>query len=406
MTWDAEDLIRKGTISFGEIVRLKYWKEKGSSEQKALGEEFYEKALAAFKKAKLEETKDLAGDLNISIFACGCGAFVTPDGKFWHSIIERAIEFDWLEALPLLNAINNLAARSCDLWPADSSSFRSVESATRAGQDRGKSKNLKSWLSGRARRTRARRAKESVARREPHRDRVYEICTALFSAINMEALYRAEKQADGSKLTQEPSPHFRKRLRLIAPSIDDAESNFHRAAQRYAQGLYGRGMVFGIVVVILLCGALGAIFLARHLPAWYGVAIFAGGIGATVSVLQRMASGHLRLEYDAGPGTLLTLGAVRPVIGSIFGVILFCAVEGGWLPAVHISTPSALAFFAVLGFLAGFNERFAQDMLVVSAGQLSGQSRPQTEPDSQGGDRFQRSPVNPEAAPLDSEPIC
>lgn len=364
---DLEVLIRDGKISFGEVVRLKHWRDAGTSEEKALGEQLYEKALSSFKKAKSSETKELGESLNVSVFACGCGAFVTPDGRFWHSIIERAIGFDWLDVLPLLNAINNLAARSCDLWPADPALFRDVTEPPPG-------KGLRARVSTHLRNRRLRRAKESVMRREPHRDRVYEICTSLFSAVNMETLHRSEMKAGGQKTTQDPSSQFRRRLQLIAPSIRDAESNFHRSAQRYAQGLYGRGMVLGIFFVGMVCGLLATVFLADHVPAWYGVAILAGGVGAAVSVLQRMASGRLRLEYDAGRRTLLTLGAVRPIIGATFGTVLFCAVEGGWLPAIHASTSSALAFYAVLGFLAGFNERFAQDMLVISANQLRGSS--------------------------------
>jgi hypothetical protein len=103
-----------------------------------------------------------------------------------------------------------------------------------------------------------------------------------------------------------------------------------------------------------------------------------------------MASGSLQLDYDAGRRTLMTLGAVRPAIGAVFGIVLFSAVEGGWLPAIHIATDNALAFYAVLGFLAGFNERFAQDMLVTSAAQLNAKPSP-----SEAGHGSQAQPSNP-----------
>src|SRR3954453_17961113 len=85
-----------------------------------------------------------------------------------------------------------------------------------------------------------------------------------------------------------------------------------------------------------------------------------------------MASGRLRLDFNAGGGMMMALGAVRPLIGAIFGVILFAIFDGGWLPAIAIQNTKPLAFYAVLGFLGGFNERFAQDMLVGSARQLAG----------------------------------
>ena len=160
---------------------------------------------------------------------------------------------------------------------------------------------------------------------------------------------------------------------MVSPEIAEAEAKFERAAQRYARGKYSQGMIFGAVGIGLFCCVLAIAFDAHHVPAWYGVAALAGGIGAIVSVLQRMASGKLKLEYDAGDSTLITLGAVRPLLGAIFGAVLFCAIEGGWLPAVSVETNHELAFYSVLGFLAGFNERFAQDMLVVSAGTLAHQ---------------------------------
>jgi hypothetical protein len=68
---------------------------------------------------------------------------------------------------------------------------------------------------------------------------------------------------------------------------------------------------------------------------------------------------------------LITLGAVRPLIGAVFGSVLFAMFDSGILPEVEVADDKPLGFYAVIGFLAGFNERFAQDMLVGSARQLS-----------------------------------
>jgi hypothetical protein len=64
-------------------------------------------------------------------------------------------------------------------------------------------------------------------------------------------------------------------------------------------------------------------------------------------------------------------GALRPVIGGIFGLALFVLFEGGLLPAIEVEEGSNLPFYAGVGFLAGFNERFAQDMLVGSGKPLT-----------------------------------
>ena len=140
----------------------------------------------------------------------------------------------------------------------------------------------------------------------------------------------------------------------------------HEAAQRAAQGRYGTGMVFGVLALAAVCAIIGGIFAVAGIAAWNGVALLAGGLGALVSVLQRMTSGTLKLDVRATRQMLLWLGAMRPVVGGLFGMAVFAILEGGLLPAITIPAGSELAFFAGVGFLAGFNERFAQDMLASS----------------------------------------
>jgi hypothetical protein len=72
----------------------------------------------------------------------------------------------------------------------------------------------------------------------------------------------------------------------------------------------------------------------------------------------------------------LPSGAVRPFVGAAFGMALTALVLGGVLSFVEVPR-SELAFFAALGFLAGFNERFAQDMLAASSGSAGAHETPQ-----------------------------
>lgn len=368
-TWTER--ITKREVKFAEVVRFRVWQElmldeKSSTEereQKQLGEMFYESALGAFKKAKLAEAEVIGGELEIAIFAVGCGAYVTPDGRFWYTIIERAIDFNWSRAHRLLARVQSLYDRAAEIWPVPVIEPQKDDAPKPEEENGGQpDRTLRGWL-------KLRDARRLTAERDPHARRAYELCTSLFSAINLEKLRRGEQGPASPE--RQPSAEFEKRVEMVAPEIAEAETKFDRAAQRYARGRYGQGMVLGVTSIGLLCCAMAVAFDVHHVPAWYGVAPLAGGVGATVSVLQRMATGKLKLEYDAGDGTLLTLGAVRPVIGAIFGTVLFCAVEGGWLSAVDVKAHHELAFYAVLGFLAGFNERFAQDMLVASAAQVS-----------------------------------
>jgi hypothetical protein len=97
--------------------------------------------------------------------------------------------------------------------------------------------------------------------------------------------------------------------------------------------------------------------------------VVGGGIGAAVSVMTRTTSGKLLLDYRAPRWLLVALGAFRVVIGSTFGIALLLLLEGNILSLEgpnwdHVS--EWLFFYAGLAFIAGFSERFAQDMLAMS----------------------------------------
>ncbi len=116
------------------------------------------------------------------------------------------------------------------------------------------------------------------------------------------------------------------------------------------------------------------------IKARYGVGVPAGGLGATVSVLTRMTSQRMRLNYETQPRLLSAYGALRPAIGAVFGMVVFALIAGGLVPALAVPTDQGtlVSFYAVFGFLAGFNERFAQDMLAGAASVLPDPGRRQT----------------------------
>ncbi len=62
---------------------------------------------------------------------------------------------------------------------------------------------------------------------------------------------------------------------------------------------------------------------------------------------------------------LVVFGALRPLIGGVFGLVTFCVLKAGLISALVVPTGAGeqLAFVAVFAFAAGFNERFFQDML-------------------------------------------
>lgn len=408
-TWEAR--IRTGQITFGDLVTLKNWQTlPDDSPRRLLGEEFYDQALDVFRERQRGSGITARYRVDVAIFgAPGCGVCLTPEGSFVYTVIEREIGFDWSLGLVQLHRMDAMTRRARELWrtdlpipharpPAPTTDLKGADErpTTRKERDQTTPAAAKSQGAdegGRRLQSRSsRKSRRALTELRPHSERAYDVCSSIFSAVNLEKLNRQERRAEGEKLSREPSGEFVKRVGLIDPQVDAAELAFRTAAQRYAQVQYALGMAIGVAVLALLCAVIGGLFLEHDVPAWYGVSLVGGGFGAVVSVLQRMASGRLKLDYNAGSGMLRALGAVRPLVGAIFGMVLFAIVDGGWLP-IDVSDNEPLSFYAVLGFLAGFNERFAQDMLVGSARQFSQQPEQPSTPTSSQSSKSERGGV-------------
>jgi hypothetical protein len=352
--------IEDGRIEFSDVVRLKNWQTlAGAADQddRALGNLFYEAALEKFE----EKHPDVHGyQLNKAIFgASGTGVYLTPEGRLWYTVIEKAIGFDWSEGLLLVSKLNALWKQSKAWWPT----VRQVAPAE-GSRPTGMHlvKKLRWALKNRRSERLEARARDVEEERRPHLERIYDLCSAVLSAVNTETVERRTSEPS----SRAPSDAFLKRIKVLSPEVASTEADIRKAADRYAQLLYGKGMLWGLVALGGLCAIVGLAFVIWDADAWNAIALLGGGLGAVVSVLQRMTSGHLKLDYEAGPKIVSMLGAGRPLIGAIIGMAIFALVEGGWA-AIDVKSHVPLAFFAGLGFLAGFNERFAQDMLVGSA---------------------------------------
>ena len=102
----------------------------------------------------------------------------------------------------------------------------------------------------------------------------------------------------------------------------------------------------------------------------------AGAVGASVSVMWRMTSGTFSinlptLDYSSARSQLRLMGALRPTIGGIFALAVFVFTMSPLVPLDDASRSDTYLMIA-LGFLAGFSERFAQDMFVRSGQGLAG----------------------------------
>jgi hypothetical protein len=204
-----------------------------------------------------------------------------------------------------------------------------------------------------------------VQEQGPHVERAYNLATQVLSAVQRESWRRQQLRIGPEK---SPSELFAEELRVMRTEVERAERLFLRSAEQSAQALYFNGMLRGAVGVVLFSAVGGWLLYRAALPAATGVAFPAGALGAAISVMQRMHAGALAVDFRAPPGRLRLFGGIRLVLGAVFGMVVFAILQSGQLPALELPTGTgpALAFFAVLGFLSGFNERFAQDVVTTS----------------------------------------
>jgi len=194
-------------------------------------------------------------------------------------------------------------------------------------------------------------------------------------------------------------------IQLHRMEFKQAEKLFAQCNNRQAQLAYFQGTMTALVPLLLVawaawdCPSIGDRFVSKQVF----VAWCLGGIGAAISVLHRMANGRLLLDPTASAPTLRILGAIRPFIGAVFSVIAFAIIMGGWSPITLASKMPEMAYQVVVaGFVGGFSERWAQDMLTnVGQNKLS---VPEVEAQGMSRGSDQKSDGGRVAAPLSSDP--
>ena len=160
-------------------------------------------------------------------------------------------------------------------------------------------------------------------------------------------------------------------LKLERRKLEKARAYYHQAANGQAQVYYFAGMMLGALALGLISIAIGA---RAHLWGIDNREVFgsltAGTLGALVSVMARIGSGQFRLDYDVGRRYPIFLGALRPVIGAIFGLTLYFAVTSSLLDLFKLPADEKRRFYflLVIAFLAGFSERWARDTLLSFGG--------------------------------------
>ena len=204
------------------------------------------------------------------------------------------------------------------------------------------------------------------------------LCQRMVFSVILEVLRRLDQShQDGkgdAKLTA-------KEVAYLNRNLKEAEEFMLRCATRRAQTEYLRGMLDrGSVLLLVLLVIAGATWISNQtFTGIFGQAVLvtiAGAVGATVSVMWRMTSGTFSinlptLEYDSARSQLRVMGALRPAIGAVFALAVFVFAMSPILPLDDGSRGDTF-FVVALGFLAGFSERFAQDMFVRSGQGLAG----------------------------------
>jgi len=204
--------------------------------------------------------------------------------------------------------------------------------------------------------------------------RINRVLTATPRRIAMEWIFSEQSYLLGFVERMGGRPSRKDTSAMVARhkgEIDRLENYYDRAAKKAARLRYFGGMLLGLVFV----AALGAVipFLvdffghldldsttARRFYACFG----AGAIGAMVSVMTRMRQADgVKLDYEVGHLLIVMLGAFRPVLGAIFGVLAYFAIGSKVLPITPPPGATAFFYYALIAFAAGFSERFAHVIL-------------------------------------------
>jgi hypothetical protein len=186
-------------------------------------------------------------------------------------------------------------------------------------------------------------------------------------AVETHVLGFIERHSEGPPKSAEVKS-FAARERAELRKIEDyyQGAGEKRGRLHYTEGMLVLGVALLLVAAFVTAGALalfGVLDLdSRGVREFYACGA-AGGMGAIVSVLMRMAGKHgsFVIDHELGRVGVTMLGAYRPLVGSVSGIAVYFLVQTTLVPI----EPSArnFAFYVVVAFLAGFSERWTKVML-------------------------------------------
>jgi hypothetical protein len=217
--------------------------------------------------------------------------------------------------------------------------------------------------------------------------KLYGMCTNLLALLDAAA-------------SNEPGieTRYANAIERYASDIPKIDAYLHRSARTQGEFQYCLGMLVGLALIAMVVAVIWLFLSQLNLLTSLLIACIAGSIGAVVSVMTRLSNGSLKVAYEQGIARVRVVGAFRPVIGAVFAGVIGAAAISGFIP-VQLPTDSLkqTCFLVVLGFIAGFSERFAQDMLLTTTSRLNPHGGRDHE--SGGADNIPTEPIAPVAAP-------
>jgi hypothetical protein len=153
--------------------------------------------------------------------------------------------------------------------------------------------------------------------------------------------------------------------------IVEIEKYYDRAAANAARFLYFWGMLTGAVIAggaaaliaLIAATSFDVIKLDSTSTRFFFACYTAGALGAIVSVLTRMRRERFSLDYEVGRMPAFWLGAFRPFIGAVFGLVVYFALQSELLQLRRPDESKAFFFFTFFAFVAGFSERLTHVIL-------------------------------------------
>jgi hypothetical protein len=167
--------------------------------------------------------------------------------------------------------------------------------------------------------------------------------------------------------------------------LAEIRQHYRRAGENSSRIVYAGGMLRGVCVLGFLTAIAGLVLWMAHdfhrhrMPTWTLLAtIAAGGMGAAISVLLRMAKqDSFSQDYEVGRKTTRRLAMARPFVGAAFAVMIYLLLKSGLVDIGGLnSNQQTIYFYSAVAFLAGFSERWAR----IIVGGVIGSNDSNTEP--------------------------